>query len=65
MKDKGEKERFTHVKVEFQRTARRDMKVFLSTQGKEVEETSILRKTRESFKKIRDTKGTFYAKMST
>ena len=65
VEDKGEKERFTHVNVEFQKTARRDMKVFLSTQGKEIEETNRLGKTRESFKKTRDTKGTFYAKMST
>ena len=65
VKNKGEKEQFTHVNVEFQRTARRDMKVFLSTQGKEIEETNRLGKTRESFKKMRDTKGTFYAKVST
>ena len=65
MKDKGEKERFTHVNEEFQRIARRDKKVFLSEQCKEIEETNRLGKTRYIFKKIRDIKGTFYAKMGT
>ena len=65
VKDKGEKERFTHVNAEFQRIARRDKKVFLSEQCKEIEETNRLGKTRYIFKKIRDIKGTFYAKMGT
>ena len=62
-KGKGEKERFTHLNVELQRTARRDMRAFLSDQCKEIEETSRMGKTRDLFKKIRDTKGTFHAKM--
>ena len=62
-KSKGEKERYTHLKVEFQRTARRDKKAFLSDQCKEIEENNRMGKTRELFKKIRDTNGTFYAKM--
>ena len=64
-KDKGEKERYTHLNVEFQRTARRDEKAFLSDQCKEIEENNRMRKTRDLFKKIKDTKGTFHAKMGT
>ena len=64
-KGKGEKERNTHLKAEFQRIARRDKKAFLSDQCKEIEENNRMRKTRGLFKKIRDTKGTFHAKMST
>ena len=62
-KSKGEKERDTHLNGEFQRIARRDKKAFLSDQCKEIEETNIMGKTRDLFKKIRDTKGTFHAKM--
>ena len=62
-KSKGEKERYTHLNAEFQRIARRDQKAFLSDQCKEVEENNRLGKTRDLFKKIRDTKGTFPAKM--
>ena len=62
-KGKGEKERYTHLNAEFQRLARRDKKAFLSDQCKEVEENNRMRKTRDLFKKIRDTKGTFHAKM--
>ena len=62
-KSKGEKERYKHLNVEFQRTARRDKKAFFSIQCKEVEEKNRMRKTRDLFKKIRDTKGTFHAKM--
>ena len=62
-KGKGEKERFTHLNAEFQRIAWRDKKAFLSDQCKEIEENSRIRKTRDLFKKIRDTKGTFHAKM--
>ena len=62
-KSKGEKERYTHLNAEFQRTARRDKKAFLSYQCKEIEENNRMGKTRDLFKKIRDTKGTFYAKM--
>ena len=62
---KGEKERYTHLNAEVQRIARRDKKAFLSDQCKEIEENNRLRKTRNLFKKIRDTKGTFQAKMST
>ena len=62
-KSKGEKERYTHLNAEFQRIARRDKKAFLSDQGKEIEENNRLGKTRDLFKKIRDTKGTFHAKM--
>ena len=62
-KSKGEKERYTHLYVEFQRIARRDKKAFLSNQCKEIEENNIMGKTRDLFKKIRDTKGTFHAKM--
>ena len=65
VKDKGEKERYTHLNVEFQRTARRDKKAFLSDQCKEIEENNRMGKTRNLFKKIRDTKGTFHAKMCT
>ena len=63
MKSKGEKERYTHFNVEFQRTSRRDKKAFLSDQCKETEENNIMWKTRDLFKKIRDAKGIFYAKM--
>src|SRR5574337_56852 len=62
-KSKGEKERYTHLNAEFQRIARRDKKVFLSNQCKEIEENNRMGKTRDLFKKIRDTKGTFHAKM--
>ena len=60
---KGQKERYTHLNAEFQRTARRDKKAFLSDQCKEIEENNRMGKTRDLFKKIRDTKGTFHAKM--
>ena len=63
-KGKGEKERYAHLKAEFQRIARRDMKV-ISDQCKEIEENNRMGKTRDLFKKIRDTKGTFHAKMGT
>ena len=63
LKSKGEKERYTHLNAEFQRIARRDKKVFLSDQCKEIEENNRTGKTRDLFKKIRDTKGTFPAKM--
>ena len=62
-KGKGEKVRCTHLNAEFQRMARRDKKAFLSDQYKEIEENSRMGKTRDLFKKIRDTKGTFHAKM--
>ena len=62
-KGKGEKERYIHLNAEFQRTARREEKAFLSDQCKEIEENKIMGKTRDLFKKIRDTKGTFHAKM--
>ena len=62
-KGKGEKERYTHLNAEFQRIARRDKKAFLSDQCKEIEENNKMGKTRDLFKKIRDTKGTFHAKM--
>ena len=65
VKSKGEKERYTHLNGEFQRIARRDEKAFLSDQCKEIEENSRMGKTRDLFKKIRDTKGTFHAKMGT
>ena len=65
VKGKGEKERFTHLNAEFQRIARRDEKAFLSDQCKEIEENNRMGKTRDLFKKIRNTKGTFHAKMST
>ena len=64
-KGKGEKERYTQLNAEFQRIARRDKKVFLNEQCKEVEENNRMEKTRDLFKKIRDTKGTFHAKMCT
>ena len=63
MKSKGEKERYKHLNAELQRTARRDKKAFLRDQRKEIEENR-LGKTRDLFKKIRDTKGTFHAKMA-
>ena len=62
VKGKGEKERYIHLNVEFQRTARRDKKAFFSDQCKEIEEKNRMGKTRDLFKKIRDTKGTFHAK---
>ena len=65
VKSKGEKERYTHLKTEFQRIARRDKKDFLSDQCKELEENNRMGKPRDLFKKIRDSKGTFHAKMST
>ena len=64
-KGKGEKERYTHLNAEFQTIARRDKKTFLSDQCKEIEENNRMEKTRDLFKKIRDTKGTFHAKMGT
>ena len=65
VKSKGEKERYTHLNAEFQRIARRDKKAFLSDQCKEIEENNRMGKTRDLFKKIRDTKRTFHAKMGT
>ena len=65
VKGKGEKERYTHLNAGFQRTAQRDKKAFLSDQCKEIEENNRMRKTRDLFKKIRDTKGTVHAKMGT
>ena len=62
---KGKKERYTHLNAEFQRTARRDKKAFLSDQCKEIEESNRMGKTRDLFRKIRDTKRTFHAKMGT
>ena len=62
-KSKGEKERYTHLNAEFQRIARRHKKDFLSDQCKEIEEKNRMGKTRDVFKKIRDTKGTFHANM--
>ena len=62
-KGKGEKERYTHLNAGFQRIARRDKKTFLSDQCKEIEENNRMEKNRDFFKKIRDTKGTFHAKM--
>ena len=64
-KRKREKERYTNLNAEFQRTVRRDEKAFLSDQCKEIEENNRIGKTRDLFKKIRDTKGTFQAKMGT
>ena len=64
-KGKREKERYIHLNAEFQRIARRDKKAFLSYQCKEIEENNRMGKTRDLFKKIRDTKGTFHAKMGT
>ena len=63
VKNKGEKERYNHLNAEFQRIARRDKKAFFSDQCKEIEEKNRIGKTRDLFKKIRDTKGTFHAKM--
>ena len=63
VKSKGEKERYKHLNPEFQRITRRDKKAFLSDQCKEIEENNRMGKTRDHFKKIRDTKGTFHAKM--
>ena len=63
VKSKEKKERYKHLNAEFQRIARRDKKAFLSNQCKEIEENNRMRKTRDFFKKIRDTKGTFHAKM--
>ena len=62
-KIKGENDRYTHLNAEFQRIARGDKKAFLSDQCKEIEENNRMRKTRDFFKKIRDTKGTFHAKI--
>ena len=64
-KSKGEKERYTHLNAEFQRIARRDKKAVLSNQCKEMEKNNRMGKTGDIFKKIRDTKGTFHAKMGT
>ena len=63
VKSKGEKERYKHLNAEFQRIARRDQKAFLRDQCKEIEENNRMGKTRDLFKKIRDTKGTLHAKM--
>ena len=63
VKSKGKKERYAYLNAEFQRIARRDKKAFLSDQCKEIEENNRMGKTRDHFKKIRDTKGTFHAKM--
>ena len=63
-KGKGEKERYTHLNAEFQRIARRDKKAYLSDQCKEIEENNRMEKIRDLFKKIRNTKGTFYSKMA-
>ena len=63
MSSKGEKERYSHIKAEFQKIARRDKRAFLSNQCKEIEENNRMGKTRHLCKKIRDTKGTFHAKM--
>ena len=65
LKGKGEKERYTHLNSEFQRIAKRDKKAFLSDQCKEIEENNRMGKTRDIFKKIRDTKGNFHVKMGT
>ena len=64
-KGKGQKDRYTHLNVAFQGIARRDKKAFLSDPCKEIEENNRMEKTRDLFKKIRDTKGTFHAKMGT
>ena len=64
-KGKGEKERYTHLNAEFQRTARRDKKAFLSDQGKEIEKNNRMGKTKDLFKKISDTKGIFHTRMGT
>ena len=65
MKGKGENKRYIHVNAEFQRIVRRDKKAFLSNQCKEIEENNRMGRTRNLFKKIRDTKGTFHVKMGT
>ena len=65
LKGKGEKERYTHLNAKLQRIARRDKKVFLSDQSKEIEKNNRMGKHRDLFKKIRDTKGTFHTKIST
>ena len=65
VKSKGEKERYKYLNAEFQRIARRDKKAFFNDQCKEIEENNRMGKTRDLFKKIRDTKGTFHAKMDT
>ena len=65
VKGKEEKKRYTHLNAEFQRIARRDKKAFFGDQCKEIEENNRMEKTRDLFKKIRDTKGTFHAKMGT
>ena len=65
VKSEGEKERYAHLNTEFQRVARRNKKAFLSDQCKEIEERNRMRKTRDLFKKIRDTKGIFHAKVGT
>ena len=65
VKSKGEKERYTHLNAEFQRIARRDKKAFFNDQCKEIQENNRMGKTRDLFKKIRDNKGTFHAKMGT
>ena len=65
MKIKGENERYLHLNAEFQRIAKREKKAFLSDQCKEIEEKSRMGKTRDLFRKIKDTKGTFHAKMGT
>ena len=64
-KGKGEKDRYTHLNAEFQRIARRDKKAFLSDQCKEIEENNKMGKTKDLFKKMKDTKGIFHAKMGT
>ena len=65
VKSKGEKERYTHLNIQFQRIARKDKKDFLSNQCKEIEENNRMENTRDLFKKIRNTKGTLHAKMGT
>ena len=65
VKSKGEKERYTHLNTKFQRIAKRDKKAFLNDQCKQIEENNRIGKTRDLFKKIRDAKGTFHAKMGT
>ena len=65
VKSKGEKEKYTHLNAEFQGITGRDKKAFLSNKCKEIEENKRMGKTKDLFKKIRDTKGTFYAKMGT
>ena len=65
VKKRSEKQRYTHLNAQFQRIARRDKKTFLSDQCKEIEESNTMGKSRDLFKKIRDTKGTFHAKMGT